>query len=53
MALTAQRLEGAFAQAMEPSILLIMSREDLEQLILQKPEVGPISAHYEEDTPRH
>jgi CRP-like cAMP-binding protein len=40
MALTAQRLEGAFAQAMEPSILLIMSREDLERLILQKPEVG-------------
>ena len=40
MALTAQRLEGAYAQAMELSILLMMSREDLEQLILQKPEVG-------------
>ena len=40
MALTAQRLEGAYAQAMEPSVLIIMSREDLEQLILQKPEVG-------------
>jgi CRP/FNR family transcriptional regulator len=40
MALTAQRLEGAYAQAMEPSILLMMSREDLEQLILQKPAVG-------------
>jgi CRP/FNR family transcriptional regulator len=40
MALTAQRLEGAYAQAMELSILIIMSREDLEQLILQKPEVG-------------
>ena len=40
MALTAQRLEGAYAQAMEPSILLNMSREDLEHLIMQKPEVG-------------
>ena len=40
MALTAQRLEGAYAQAMEPSILLNMSRDDLERLILQKPEVG-------------
>jgi CRP/FNR family transcriptional regulator len=40
MALTAQRLEGAYAQAMEASILLNMSREGLEQLILQKPEVG-------------
>jgi CRP/FNR family transcriptional regulator len=40
MALTAQRLEGAYAQAMESSILLNMSRDDLERLILQKPEVG-------------
>jgi CRP/FNR family cyclic AMP-dependent transcriptional regulator len=40
MALTAQRLEGAYAQAMEPSILLNMSREDLERLIMQKPQVG-------------
>jgi CRP-like cAMP-binding protein len=40
MALTAQRLEGAYAQAMEPSIVLIMSREDLERLIMQKPKVG-------------
>src|SRR5829696_3692374 len=39
MALTAQRLEGAYAQAMESSILLNMSRDDLERLILQKPEV--------------
>ena len=35
MALTAQRLEGAYAQAVEASILLIMSREDLEHLILE------------------
>jgi len=40
MALTAQRLQGAYAQAMEPSILLTMSREELERLILEKPEVG-------------
>lgn len=40
MALTAQQLEGAYAQAMELSILLNMSREDLERLIFQKPEVG-------------
>ena len=40
MALTAQQLQGAYAQAMEASILIAMSREELEQLILQKPEVG-------------
>jgi CRP-like cAMP-binding protein len=45
MALTAQRLQGAYAQAMEPSILITMSREELELLILQKPEVGLQIAH--------
>jgi CRP-like cAMP-binding protein len=40
MALTAQRLEGAYAQAMEPSEVSTMAREDLERLILEKPEVG-------------
>src|SRR5919199_5106368 len=40
MALTAQRLQGAYAQAMEPSILISLSRSDLEHLILQKPRVG-------------
>ena len=45
MALTAQRLQGAYAQAMEQSILITMSREELEQLILQKPEVGLHLAH--------
>jgi CRP-like cAMP-binding protein len=45
MALTVQRLQGAYAQAMEPSILMVMSREQLEQLILQKPEVGLHLAH--------
>jgi CRP/FNR family transcriptional regulator, cyclic AMP receptor protein len=45
MALTAQRLQGAYAQAMEQSILITMSREELEHLILQKPEVGLHLAH--------
>src|SRR5215210_2531874 len=40
MALTAQQLQGAYAQAMESSELSIMSRKDLERLILEKPEVG-------------
>src|SRR5215213_7963216 len=40
MALTAQRLRGAYAQALEPSILITMSRADLERLMLDKPEVG-------------
>src|SRR5215216_5977218 len=30
MALTAQRLRGSYAQAMKPSILISMSREELE-----------------------
>jgi CRP/FNR family transcriptional regulator, cyclic AMP receptor protein len=45
MALTAQRLQGAYAQAMEASIVMVMSREELEHLILQKPEVGLHLAH--------
>jgi CRP/FNR family cyclic AMP-dependent transcriptional regulator len=40
MSLTAQRLEGAYAQAMEPSEVSMMAREDLERLVLEKPEVG-------------
>jgi CRP/FNR family cyclic AMP-dependent transcriptional regulator len=40
MALTGQRLEGAYAQAMEPSEVSTMAREDLERLVLEKPEVG-------------
>jgi CRP-like cAMP-binding protein len=40
MALTAQQLEGAYAQAMEPSEVSTMLRQDLEHLILEKPEVG-------------
>ena len=40
MALTAQRLRGSYAQALEPSILITMSRADLEHLMLNKPQVG-------------
>jgi CRP/FNR family transcriptional regulator len=40
MALTAQQLQGAYAQAMEPSELSVMHRTDLERLMLEKPEVG-------------
>src|ERR687896_1963980 len=45
MTLTAQRLQGAYAQAMEPSEVSMMLREDLERLILEKPEVGLQIAH--------
>jgi CRP-like cAMP-binding protein len=40
MALTAQQLQGAYAEAMESSELSIMRREDLERLMMEKPEVG-------------
>jgi CRP/FNR family cyclic AMP-dependent transcriptional regulator len=40
MALTGQWLEGAYAQAMESSQVSTMAREDLERLVLEKPEVG-------------
>jgi CRP-like cAMP-binding protein len=40
MALVAQQLEGAYAQAMEPSQVSTMARDDLEQLVLERPEVG-------------
>jgi CRP-like cAMP-binding protein len=40
MALTAQRLQEAYAQAMEESEVSVIRREDLERLILEKPEVG-------------
>jgi CRP-like cAMP-binding protein len=40
MALTAQQLEGAYAQAMESSQVSTMAREDLERLVVEKPEVG-------------
>jgi CRP-like cAMP-binding protein len=40
MALTAQRIRGSYAQALEPSILITMTRADLEHLMLKKPQVG-------------
>jgi CRP-like cAMP-binding protein len=40
MALTAQQMQGAYAQAMESSELSVMQRVDLERLMLDKPEVG-------------
>ncbi len=45
MTLTAQELRGAYAQAMEPSEVSILGREDLERLILEQPEVGLRIAH--------
>jgi CRP-like cAMP-binding protein len=45
MTLTAQRLQGAYAQAMEPSEVSLMLREDLERLVLEKPQVGLRIAH--------
>jgi CRP/FNR family cyclic AMP-dependent transcriptional regulator len=40
IALTGQQLEGAYAQAMESSQVLSMITEDLEWMVLEKPEVG-------------
>jgi len=40
MALTAQLLQDAYAQAMQESEVSVIHREDLERLILEKPKVG-------------
>jgi CRP/FNR family cyclic AMP-dependent transcriptional regulator len=40
MAMTAQRLQGAYAQAIEPSVIISISSEELERIIEEKPEVG-------------
>ena len=40
MALTAQRLREAYARAIEPSIVVSLKRENLEDLILRNPRVG-------------
>jgi CRP-like cAMP-binding protein len=45
MALTAQQMQEAYAQAMESSELSVMHREDLERLMLEKPEVGLQISH--------
>jgi CRP/FNR family transcriptional regulator, cyclic AMP receptor protein len=40
MSLTAQRLENAYAEAMDPTIVCKMKRHDLERLVMDKPQVG-------------
>ena len=40
MALTGQQLSGVFARAMVPSVICSLTRRDLEQIILNHPEVG-------------
>jgi CRP/FNR family cyclic AMP-dependent transcriptional regulator len=40
MALTAQSLEGIYVRALTPSTVVSLRREDLEMLIMNKPEVG-------------
>ena len=40
MAFTPHALTDAYAQAMEPSVLLALEREDVERLIEEKPQVG-------------
>jgi CRP/FNR family cyclic AMP-dependent transcriptional regulator len=45
MALTAQQMQGAYAQAMESCEISIMRREDLERLMMEKPEVGLQISH--------
>ncbi len=40
MALTAQRLQEAHAEAIEPSDICVLKREDLEILVRENPEVG-------------
>ena len=40
MALLGQQMHNAFAEAIEDSVILVMSRADLERLILNKPILG-------------
>ena len=40
MALLGQQMHNAFAEAMEDSVILVISRADLERLILNKPILG-------------
>ena len=40
VALTAQQLRRAYAEAMEPVVVCAMNREQLEELVRDKPEVG-------------
>jgi CRP/FNR family transcriptional regulator, cyclic AMP receptor protein len=45
MALTAQRIRDSYAQAIEPSVLISMSRTDLEHIIEENPQVGNRLVH--------
>ena len=40
MSLTAQRLENAYAEAMEQVVVCKMKRHDLESIVMEKPQVG-------------
>ena len=40
MALTGQSLEGLYVRALTPSTVVSLRREELEKLIMNKPEVG-------------
>lgn len=40
MALTAQRLREAYAEAMEPSDICVLKNEDLERLVRGNSDVG-------------
>jgi CRP/FNR family transcriptional regulator len=40
MALTGQRLQGLYVRALVPSTVVSLRRDDLEGLIMKKPEVG-------------
>lgn len=40
MALLGQQMHNAFAEALDDCLILVMSRTDLERLILSKPQVG-------------
>jgi CRP/FNR family cyclic AMP-dependent transcriptional regulator len=40
MALTGQRLSGVYARAMMPSVICSLTRRDLEQIVLNHPDVG-------------
>lgn len=40
MSLTAQRIENAYTETMEPAVICRMRRQDLERLVMDKPHVG-------------
>jgi CRP/FNR family transcriptional regulator len=40
MALTAQRLPGAYAEAMEPAYVCILKSRDIERIVREHPDVG-------------